>query len=353
MGTRTGWGARTPAGICSRRRRRPRRTEEGSPRPFSAKRCVPGACSVTVCLPQFWHTVSRLRAIWKASVFCGEVDGRVRHHRLSGSTTSRAGESIRRRCVPALVARRIFYIYQIASARGVLVALIFGSPVRGAGEGSRLLRRAAETSIHSADLLCDFHRWEALMLGFFTGVAASLAAALIWVLVAHQLVPMIQGALWKVTDISGKWYLYLDDPDSTPVSVGVMTIHQRGLRITAKLHRDQFHDRRPTDMNFEYRGTFRSRQLVLIWEAVERPDSRIGALVLYLNEYGTQFRGFTTYYDDGARSGPAVIAKEYWLQRPSRLPEPRKANFVGPSIQTSPWDASSPRSETEAGDRTA
>lgn len=78
------------------------------------------------------------------------------------------------------------------------------------------------------------------------------------------------------------------------------------------LHRQEDREGKPASRDYRYSGRFRSRQLTLLWEAVDRPDYRIGAMVLHLSEAGTQFQGLTIFYDDTFHGVGSV---EYWLRR--------------------------------------
>jgi hypothetical protein len=156
-----------------------------------------------------------------------------------------------------------------------------------------------------------------LMGAFWIGVASSLAAWLAGLWITYEGIPMLQGLLWKVTDISGPWLAFHQDPAASG-PVGNATIRQRGPRITMTLHRNLDSTNQPTDRNYRYRGTFRGRQLTLVWEAIDRPDSRVGAMVLHLSEDAQVFKGKTVFYSDNVHGAAEVDALPYWLKRPPR-----------------------------------
>ena len=108
---------------------------------------------------------------------------------------------------------------------------------------------------------------------FWLGVASSLAAGLVGLWIKHYGIPIVQGLVWKVTDISGSWLAFHADPNGSQ-PVGNANVKQRGPRITMTLHRNVDSSGNPTDRNYRYKGTFRGRQLALVWEAIDRPDAR-------------------------------------------------------------------------------
>ena len=157
------------------------------------------------------------------------------------------------------------------------------------------------------------------MNAFWLGVASSLAAWLVGLLITNQLIPVIQGLLWSVTDVSGHWLAYIEDPTTedptTHQPVGDAYIKQRGPRVTMSLHRYRDTAGNPTTRNYRYKGVFRARQLTILWEALDRPDFRLGAMVLHLSEDGTVFKGLTVFYDDNHHGASGVGALNYWLKR--------------------------------------
>lgn len=150
---------------------------------------------------------------------------------------------------------------------------------------------------------------------FLWGVLASLVAWLIGLAIIHWVIPLGQGLTWKLTDISGRWLAYIEDP-ATHEPAGEAEITQRGPHITMTLHRQKDRQGKPTSHRYKYRGTFKARQLTLLWEALDRPDFRVGAMVLHLAESAKEFSGLTVFYDDKHTQGPGVGALSYWLRRP-------------------------------------
>ena len=87
------------------------------------------------------------------------------------------------------------------------------------------------------------------MNAFWIGVASSFAAWLAGLWVTYQGVPLLQGLLWSVTDISGPWLALHHDPN-TSGPVGNASIKQRGPRITMTLHRNVDSSNQPADRNY-------------------------------------------------------------------------------------------------------
>ena len=154
------------------------------------------------------------------------------------------------------------------------------------------------------------------MATFLLGVGASFVAWLLGLGLVHWLIPFVQGLLWKLTNISGRWLAYIEDP-ATHEPVGEAEITQRGPVITMTLHRQKDREGKPTSRRYKYHGSFKARQLTLLWEALDRPDFRVGAMVLHLAEHANEFKGLTVFYDDKHAAGAGVGALPYWLRRPS------------------------------------
>lgn len=155
------------------------------------------------------------------------------------------------------------------------------------------------------------------MSAFWIGVASSLAAWLAGLWITYNGIPTIQGLLWKITDISGAWLAFHADPaNAGSHPVGNAHIRQRGPRITMTLHRNVDSKGKGVDRNYTYHGIFRGQQLTLLWEAVDRPDSRVGAMVLYLSEDAQIFKGKTLFYSADHHHPADVGALPYWLKRP-------------------------------------
>ena len=151
------------------------------------------------------------------------------------------------------------------------------------------------------------------MIEFGLGVVASvIAAGIVWA-GNRFLLPAIRALFWVGTDISGVWQSYDADPAAAN-PVGEAEITQRGSTITMELRRHRNRDGTPASRRYSYNGTFSSRVLALVWRSVDRPDYIIGAMVLYLQFDGRQFRGPTIYYDDEAGK---VITHDFWLHRPT------------------------------------
>ena len=147
---------------------------------------------------------------------------------------------------------------------------------------------------------------------FLIGVISSISASVLTLVAKYHVIPIVQGMLWNITDISGEWIVYFDDPSHSE-PVGRVTIKQRGARITMSFHRHRDRAGKPTNTIFSYKGVFRAAQLAVLWEATDQRDSRIGALVLHLSYEGDEFKGLTTFYDTDL--GRLNILP-YWLRRP-------------------------------------
>lgn len=106
-----------------------------------------------------------------------------------------------------------------------------------------------------------------------------------------------------VTDINGIWYAYDAEPIQSAQFVSEAVVKQQGSLVTMELHRVRDRTGATTSRRYRYQGRFSARQLVLLFESVDRPDYIIGALVLLLNAQGDCFAGVTVYYDQKAHTG--------------------------------------------------
>lgn len=153
------------------------------------------------------------------------------------------------------------------------------------------------------------------MNAFWLGVASSLAAWAVTLLLIHRVIPTLQGLIWGITDISGQWLAYHDDPQKSE-PVGHAEISQTGTRVRMSLHRYKDGAGGSTERDYRYKGAFKARQLTLLWEALDRPDFRMGAMILYLSDDAKMFQGLTVFYHDTLhKGGPGVGSRKYWLKR--------------------------------------
>ncbi|MGH2435389.1 MAG: hypothetical protein ACRDFA_00175 [bacterium] len=122
-----------------------------------------------------------------------------------------------------------------------------------------------------------------------------------------------------ITDINGTWYAYDAEPAQGSQFVSEAVVKQQGSLVTMELHRIRDRSGATTSRRYRYQGRFSARQLVLLFESIDRPDYIIGALVLLLNAQGDGFSGVTVYYDQKAHSG--IITHRFWLCRSAARPD--------------------------------
>lgn len=120
-------------------------------------------------------------------------------------------------------------------------------------------------------------------------------------------------AAGPVTDINGSWYAYDADPAAGATFISEAQIKQSSTTVTMELHRLKDRSGATTSRRYRYQGRFTARQLVLLFESVDRPDYIIGALVLVLDASGESFSGVTVYYDQKGHTG--VMSYPFWLAR--------------------------------------
>ncbi len=141
-------------------------------------------------------------------------------------------------------------------------------------------------------------------------VASGIALVLAWV-ATRYLRPWLWELTWRGTKVSGKWLSYDDDPAGAK-PVGDATIDQRGSRVTMHLVRHTNRNGEPTHREFRYQGRFSARNMTLLFEASDRPDFILGAIVVHLDNAAKQFCGSAVYHDE---TKATVVSMPFWLHR--------------------------------------
>lgn len=148
---------------------------------------------------------------------------------------------------------------------------------------------------------------------FWTGVGASLAAALIGYLIVTVALPMFMRFLRRGPKIYGKWTTH-DALDKDAAVAGEATIIQVGKRVYIKVKR--IRKRGGADMKqsreFKYRGVFESGNVSAVYKD-KSAQYATGAIVLHLVPADKKMIGKTMYYEDGDGSG--VQCFDFCLRR--------------------------------------
>ena len=138
---------------------------------------------------------------------------------------------------------------------------------------------------------------------FILGVATSICAASIIAFFVKYVDPRARAYLQRTPAIGGKWRLVrTDDEDDR----GILTIKQRGVRVTAILTHPS------AERVFEYKGSFYSGQLVLTFEEKGKEGFAVGAMVFKFLADGQKMVGRSLYWHNDRAE---FISNNYEAQR--------------------------------------
>jgi hypothetical protein len=146
---------------------------------------------------------------------------------------------------------------------------------------------------------------------FVSSALASVVGAIVCWLGSEHLRPLVVALSWRGTKIDGVWEFYDAVPSQGVSSVGSVTFVQHGTKITAvsRRHTDRKGER--TNREYESKGQFSARELVLIYQAIDRPDFRVGSIVLHLDQHAHILSGKTMTYDEPSQE---VVAHPIWFR---------------------------------------
>lgn len=130
-------------------------------------------------------------------------------------------------------------------------------------------------------------------MAFLENIVTSALGSSVFSVVKH-----LPGLSHAVVDLSGQWDMYDEEP-SQAKPVGQATIRNSWMRVVRMNSlRTTERSGESTRRSYESKGTLRARDLILIFEAVDRPEFIRGSLVLHLDNNATTLYGRTVYFDE-------------------------------------------------------